>query len=165
MKLSIIVAAAKNGVIGSDNALPWHLPEDLKYFKRVTMGKPVVMGRKTYESIGRPLPGRTNIVITRNPQWQADGVLAVPSLDMALEKAQSLAVEDGADELFVIGGEQIYRLAVDQCDRIYLTRVDAEVEGDAFFAEPAASQWREVSCTPGTEAADFSYRFLVYERR
>ena len=133
MQLSLIVAAARNGVIGRNNALPWHLPEDLKYFKRVTMGKPILMGRKTFESIGRALPGRSNLVITRNGEWQAEGVQVVRSLEAALSLAEDIALIDGVDELMVIGGAQIYAEALPRSERIYLTEVDADVEGDAYL--------------------------------
>ena len=130
MQLSLIVAAARNGVIGRNNALPWHLPEDLKYFKQVTMGKPILMGRKTFESIGRALPGRSNLVITRNGEWQAEGVQVVRSLEAALSLAEDIALIDGVDELMVIGGAQIYAEALPRAERIYLTEVDADVDWD-----------------------------------
>jgi len=129
MKISLIVAVSRNGVIGRDNQLPWHLPEDLKYFKSVTMGKPILMGRKTYDSIGRPLPGRTNIVITRDPDWRADGVEVAGSLQGAMTLAEQACASAGAEEIMVIGGEQIYRMTLPVADRLYLTQVDAEVEG------------------------------------
>ena len=119
--LAVIVAVADNGVIGRNNSLPWHLPEDLRYFKRVTLGKPVVMGRKTFESIGRPLPGRANIVITRSHEWSVDGVSVVNSLDDALRLAADIAALDGADELMVIGGAEIYTNAIPLAQRLYLT--------------------------------------------
>ena len=165
--LAIIVAAAENGVIGRNNALPWHLPEDLRYFRRVTMGKPIVMGRKTFESIGRPLPGRTNIVITRQPGYAAEGVKVVASLDEALVLAEDIALIDGASELMVIGGEEIYRAAIPRATRVYLTEVHARVEGDAYLPEFDRAQWREVSREkwPATEANPYPYSFVVYERR
>lgn len=162
--MSIIVAAAENGVIGRANALPWQISEDLKYFKKVTMGKPIVMGRKTYESIGRPLPGRTNIVITRNTGWQAEGVVAVATLPEAIAAAERQSASDGVDELFVIGGEQIYRLAESVADRVYMTSVHAEVEGDAYFPPLSADRWQQVSCQLGTDTAALRYSFLVFER-
>ena len=125
--LSVIVAAARNGVIGRNNALPWHLPEDLRYFKRVTMGKPIVMGRKTWESIGRPLPGRTNIVITRRPDYAAEGARVVGSLEEALSLAEDIALIDGSNELLVIGGAEIYKAALPLASRLYLTEVQADV--------------------------------------
>ena len=125
--LSVIVAVADNGVIGRDNALPWHLPEDLRYFKRVTLGKPIVMGRRTFESIGRPLPGRTNIVISRDPGFAAVGIEVAASLDAALQLAS------GAAEVVVIGGAEIYRLAIPRADRLYVTEVHTEPAGDALL--------------------------------
>ena len=166
MRLALIVAAAENGVIGRDNKLPWHLPEDLGYFKRVTMGKPIVMGRKTYESIGRPLPGRTNIVITRNPEWQAEGVRALPDLEAALALAEEIALIDGAEELMVIGGAEIYAAALPLAERLYLTRVHADVPGDAWLPDIDWSQWQELGRErhSASEANPYDYSFLVYGR-
>jgi dihydrofolate reductase len=160
-----MVAVAENGVIGKNNALPWHLPEDLRYFKRVTMGKPIIMGRKTFESIGRPLPGRTNIVITRNTALQAEGVKVVYSLDEALELAASIALLDGAQEAVVIGGAQIYREAIPVADRLYVTEVHANVEGDAVLPDIDWARWREVSreyCV-AQPPNPYDYSFLCYE--
>lgn len=167
MKLSLVWAMAQNRVIGRNNSLPWHLPEDLKYFKRITMGKPVIMGRKTFESIGRPLPGRTNIVITRNPDWAFEGVRTVHSLDAARQLCNSIGVIDGVDEAMVIGGAEIYRQALPMADRLYLTEVHAEVEGDTTFPDFDRRAWVEVS------RADFealgpnpyNYSFLVLDKR
>jgi len=167
MKLAIIVAAAKNGVIGRNNQLPWHLPQDLKYFKAVTLGKPVIMGRKTYESIGKPLPGRTNIVITRNKDWvAAEGVVVTNSFDQALLEAQKVldSAASDFDEAMVIGGAEIYRAALQFADRVYLTRVDAEPEGDAFFAALDEAEWGLESTAAGDEAAPVPHEFLVYTR-
>jgi dihydrofolate reductase len=165
--LAIIVAAARNGVIGRGNALPWHLPGDLQYFKRVTMGKPVLMGRKTFESIGRPLPGRTNVVISRNPDFSADGVKVVASLDQAVELATEIARIDGVDELVVIGGEQIYREALPRARRLYLTEVHADIEGDAVLPPVRWEEWREVSRERHAAggANPYDYSFVVFERR
>jgi dihydrofolate reductase len=134
---SFVVAAARNGVIGQTNRMPWHLPSDLAFFKRLTMGHPVVMGRKTYESIGKPLPGRKNIVITRDPAFQAPGCVIVDSLDAAYRAAGDV------DEVFVIGGAQVYEAAMPTVDRIYLTEVEAEIEGDTWFPRFDRSQWAE----------------------
>lgn len=166
-RLAVIVAVADNGVIGRDNSLPWHLPEDLRYFRRITMGKPIVMGRKTFESIGRPLPGRTNIVISRNEQFAAPaGVLLAASLDEALVLAGQLADERGVEEAVVIGGAQIYALALPRADRLYLTRVHAAIEGDALLPPVDWTQWTETSrerhAASGDNPHDFS--FLVYQR-
>lgn len=167
MKLSLIVATAHNNVIGRNNELPWHLPQDLKYFKSVTLGKPIIMGRKTFESIGKPLPGRTNIVVTRQKNWSFAGVLVAKSVKEALEFGQQFRNEQDklADEIMVIGGAEIYRHALDIADRIYLTRIDAKIEkGDAFFPELAADKWKLVSELPGDSDASLPHKFLVYER-
>ena len=165
LTLSLIVAMDRNRVIGCDNALPWHLPEDLKYFKSVTMGKPIVMGRKTFESIGRPLPGRLNVVITRNPGWQHPGVVVAHSLSEALVLAGNDPPSREAGEVMVIGGEQIYRAAIEQASRLYITRVDTEVEGDAFFPDFTEGHWREVECLQPAQQGDTPYCFQVLERR
>ena len=167
MQLSLIVAAARNGVIGRNNALPWHLPEDLKYFKRVTMGKPILMGRKTFESIGRALPGRSNLVITRNGEWQAEGVQVGRSLEAALSLAEDIALIDGVDELMVIGGAQIYAEALPRAERIYLTELDADVEGDAYLPAIDRAAWREVSreVHAPSETNPYPYSFVVLDRR
>lgn len=165
-RLAIIVAVADNGVIGRDNALPWHLPEDLRYFKRVTMGKPIVMGRKTFEAIGRPLPGRTNIVVTRNPAFRAEGARVVPSLDAALGLAGQIAGADGVEEALVIGGAEIYRAALPLADRLYITEVHASVEGDAALPGIDWARWREVGREPHMAQAPnpYDYSFVCYER-
>lgn len=166
MILSIMVAMSENRVIGINNQLPWHLPEDLKYFKRVTMGHPIIMGRKTYESIGRPLPGRTNIVVTRQPDWSAEGVVVARGVEQALEKAESQARRDGKDEMILIGGEELFRQALHKVNRLYLTQVQAEIEGDAFFPEIEPSQWQEVE--RHNHSADqnnpYAYSFIVLNR-
>lgn len=165
-RLAVIVAAAENGVIGRNNALPWHLPQDLRYFKRITMGKPMVMGRKTFDSIGRPLPGRTSIVISRNPNYCAEGVRRAGSLDEALVLARKIAEVDGATEAVVIGGAQIYALTLARADRLYITRVHADVEGDALLPPIDWTRWREVSREFHRAGNDnpYDYSFLVYER-
>jgi len=166
MKRSMIVAMAENRVIGINNNLPWYLPNDLKYFKQVTMGKPILMGRKTYESIGKPLPGRTNIVLTRNKNWSAEGVRTVNSLEEAYELAESIVEIDGRDEMMVIGGDQIYQSALASSDRIYLTKVHAEVKGDAWFPELDWSQWKEIGRDDfkAEEPNIYDYSFIVLER-
>lgn len=166
IKLAVMVATAENGVIGRDNGLPWHLPEDLRYFKRVTLGKPVIMGRKTFESIGRPLPGRLNIVITRRQDFRAEGVVAVSSLEQALGRAADAARADGVDELVVIGGADIYRLAIGRADRLYITEIHACVEGDVRLPEIDWADWREVRRErhPAAGSNSFDYSFVVYER-
>ncbi|QKX16201.1 type 3 dihydrofolate reductase [Microbulbifer sp. YPW1] len=163
--LAMIVAMARNRAIGRENALPWRISGDLQFFKRTTLGKPVVMGRKTFESIGRPLPGRQNIVITRNPDWCVDGVTVVSSLEQALTVAVNTAARDGVDEVMVIGGAEIYRQAIPLAQRLYVTEVDTEVEGDAFF--PALDEtWQEVSrdCYPASEKDEYNYCLVQYDR-
>lgn len=164
--LSMIVAMAQNRVIGRNNQLPWYLPNDLKYFKRVTMGKPIIMGRKTYESIGKPLPGRTNIVVTRNREFSAEGVKVVHSLEQAIALAEQVALVDGSGEVVVIGGAQLYAEALPLTERIYLTEVRAEVEGDAFFPEIAPSNWGVVAREdwPAEGPNPYDYSFVVLER-
>jgi dihydrofolate reductase len=170
VKFSLIVALAENRVIGIDNKLPWYLPNDLKYFKQVTMGKTIVMGRKTYESIGKPLPGRTNIIITRQAGYQPpnanDSVKVVDSLQAARELAESVALINGQDEAMIIGGAEIYSQALTLVDRMYLTEVHAEVEGDAFFPEFERSAWQEVAREDfAAEGPNpHNYSFVVYER-
>ena len=162
--ISMVVAATENDVIGRDNGMPWHLPDDLKYFKSRTMGKPMLMGRKTFESIGRPLPNRRNIVITRQPGYAPEGVEAAGSLEAAV----ALAMADSPErEAFVIGGGEIFRQALPIADRIYLTRVEADVEGDAFFPDLDPREWREVSRREGIvdEKNSLPHAFLVLERR
>ena len=139
-KISLIAAMANNRVIGKDNDMPWHLPADLKHFKQVTLGKPVVMGRRTFESIGRPLPGRKNIVITRNPQWAHDGVEVVSSTAMAM----SLVTD--AEEVMIIGGGKIYQQFLPQADSLYLTFIDLSVDGDTCFPDwTEVGQWQQVT--------------------
>jgi dihydrofolate reductase len=145
MKISLVWAMAQNRVIGRNNKLPWHLPEDLKYFKRITLGKPVIMGRKTFESIGKPLPGRTNIVVTRNENFSAEGVKTVNSLAAAKTLCESIGEIDGVNEAMVIGGAEIYTQAMPIADRLYLTEVHANVDGDTFFPEFDRSLWKEIA--------------------
>ena len=160
MKISLVVAASQNNVIGRDNQLPWHLPEDLEYFKLVTMDKPILMGRRTFDSIGRPLPGRRNIVITRDLEWDAEGVEVVHSVDDALA-AGSLA---NSDEIMIIGGAQIYRECLPIADRLYLTRVEAEIDGDAFFPDIDVKQWKKISEKIPKKIDKYRYSFQVLER-
>lgn len=163
MQVALIVAAARNGVIGRDNQLPWRLPEDLKHFKAVTMGKPVIMGRKTHESIGRPLPGRLNVVISRRPRESDTPDLHwVDSLEAALALVRR--EQPDAGEAMVMGGEQIYRRALPLADRVYLTRVALEVEGDAHFPELAPQQWRLTEEWPGPAGAAIDHVYQRYER-
>ncbi|HQR57478.1 MAG TPA: dihydrofolate reductase [Burkholderiaceae bacterium] len=138
-RLTLIVARARNGVIGKDNAMPWKIPGEQAYFKRVTMGHPIIMGRKTWESIGRPLPGRRSIVVTRNPGFDAPGAVVVSSLDAAL------AACAGATEAFVIGGAELYRLALPRADRLLITEIDFDFDGDTTFPAPDPAHWREAA--------------------
>lgn len=157
-RLSIIVARARNGVIGRDNALPWHLPEDLRHFRATTLGHPVVMGRHTFESIGRPLPGRRNIVLSRDPGWSASGCERAGSLD------EAMALCAGQPEVFVIGGAQVYRDALEHADRLIVTEVDVDVEGDARFPAPDPLQWRVVDARPGRSEAGPSFVIRTFDR-
>lgn len=161
MLLSMIAAVAENGVIGADNQLPWHIPEDLKYFKQMTLGKPIIMGRKTFDSIVRPLPGRLNIVITRQPEWCADGVEVVTTLPAALAIAEDYCRQNACSEAMIVGGAGIYELALPQAQRLYLTEVHQQVAGDTFFPALDAALWQEVS---RSEATDGSCTFKVLER-
>ncbi|RMF17881.1 MAG: dihydrofolate reductase [Gammaproteobacteria bacterium] len=166
MRIAMIAAMAQNRVIGRNNKLPWYLPEDLKYFKRITMGKPMIMGRKTFESIGKPLPGRATFVVTRNPDWTAEGVTVVPDLRAALRKAEAWAECAAVDEVIVAGGGQIYTEALPHADRLYLTQVHADVAGDAWFPAFDESEWAEVS-REDFVAADpnpYDYSFRILDR-
>jgi len=160
MRVSLIAALAENRVIGRDNQLPWRISADLKHFKALTMGKPIVMGRKTWESIGRPLPGRENIVVTRDTAYQAEGCQVVHSIKRALD------VAGGVDEIMIIGGAGLYQQTLERADRLYLTRVRAEVEGDTWFPEIDPQQWREVACEshPADESNEHDYDFVILER-
>ncbi|MEA5258240.1 dihydrofolate reductase [Arcicella aquatica] len=159
MKLSIIVAVAENGVIGHNNQLIWRLPEDLKMFKRLTTGHPVIMGRKTFESIGKPLPNRTSIIITQNPEFQVEGCITVHSLEDAIEAASE--IED--NEAFIIGGAEIYRLSLPFTDKIYLTEVHHVFEGDTFFPELDKNVWEEVSRIDHETDEKHLYRYSFLE--
>ena len=167
MKLSMIVAAAQNRVIGRDNALPWYLPNDLKYFKQTTLGKPIIMGRKTYESIGKPLPGRTNIVITRQTDYLPEGVKVVHSVAEARDLAESVCLIDGQEEAMIMGGAEIYTLALPDADRLYLTEVHADVDGDAYFPEYDKTEWQEISREDFSAEGPnpYNYSFVVYDKK
>ncbi|HMW42903.1 MAG TPA: type 3 dihydrofolate reductase [Plasticicumulans sp.] len=161
--LSQIVAIGRNRVIGAGNALPWRLPDDLAHFKRLTLGKPVLMGRKTWESLGRPLPGRDNLVITRNPGYHAAGARVFASLDTAL------AACSDAPEIMLIGGAELYAQTLPICDRLYLTEIDAAPDGDAFFPALDPADWRETAAEPhpadARHAHAFTWRTLERVRR
>ena len=163
MTISFIVAASENNVIGKDNKLPWCLPIDMRYFKNVIWGMPVIMGRKSFESLGKALKGRTNIVVTRNRKWQAEGTQVVQSIDQAI----TLATQTDAKEIFIIGGAEIFRSALPSADRIYLTLVHGNFEGDAFFPGMEPGEWKLVSnrdCE-ADEKNPYALSFQVWERK
>ncbi len=163
MFVSCIAAMAKGNVIGFENNMPWHLPADLKHFKSITLSKPVIMGRKTFESIGKPLPGRKNIVVTRNADWKFEGIDVVHSLKKALQLAGQSGDDD--QEIMVIGGGQIYREAMPVAGRLYITEIDLETKGDAFFPEIDKSIWAEMSRVHHECAGDYpAHSFVTYER-
>lgn len=161
MIISIIAAMDRNRLIGNNNQLPWHLPADFAHFKSHTMGKPIIMGRKTYESIGKPLPGRKNIVLSRSPDTQFDGVECVSSFE------EAVALVPDAEEVMIIGGSTIYEMLLPQVDRLYFTYVDAEFEGDAWFPEFDQNQWLEKESV--TRKADekniYNCRFVMLEKK
>ena len=160
--ISLLVAMAQNRVIGKDNQLPWHLPEDLAYFKRVTMGHPIVMGRKTFESIGRVLPGRQNVIVTRNPHFSHEGCLVLHSIEEIINFANNYN-----GEVFVIGGAEIFKEILPYADRLYITKIVHTFSGDAFFPVFDEAEWKLVSSEKGlkNEKNPYDYTFLVYERR
>ncbi len=167
LRVSLIVAVADNGVIGDTGAMPWKLPSDLKYFKAKTLHKPVLMGRKTFEAIGRPLPGRDNIVVTRNETFAHEGVFTASSVALGLELAQRLAEKSGADEIMVIGGGEIYAQTLAAADRIYKTEVQADVVGDTVFPQLDPQRWREVSRQQHSarQGDSSAFAFVIFERR
>jgi dihydrofolate reductase len=165
LPLSMIAALAENRVIGVDNSMPWHLPGDFKYFKATTLGKPIIMGRKTWDSLGRPLPGRLNLVVTRQQNLQLEGAEVFTSLEAAVERAEEWAAEQGVSEVMLIGGAQLYGQALELADRLYLTRVALTPEGDAWFPAFDEGQWTLVSNTENPALDDKpAYRFEVWER-
>lgn len=159
MSISLIVAMSRNRVIGKDNKLPWHLPADLAFFKKTTMGHTIVMGRKTYESIGKPLPGRKNVILTGNPRFSAAGCTVIHSVEDALRLAQE-------EELFVIGGAEVFRLFFAVADKIYLTLLHHDIEGDTYFPEFSPHEWELIGETPGItdEKNPYSYSFQLHRR-
>ncbi len=160
MKVSLIVAKALGDVIGANNQLPWHLSDDLKRFKALTWGKPILMGRKTYESIGRPLPGRTNIVLTHDIAYLAPGCVVVSSLEQAFKAAEQF------EELMVIGGEKVYALCLPFATKLYITQIEKAFEGDAKFPKIDLSDWQEMDkqTVPISESNEFTYHYLQYEK-
>ena len=155
----MIVARSRNHVIGRDNQMPWKISADLQFFKRVTMGHPVIMGRKTWESIGRPLLGRRNIVVSRNADYELAGAELASSLDEALKQLSE------APRVFVIGGEQLFKQAFDKADRLYITEIDLDIDGgDTFFEVPNPNEWKEIERTPRSEN-DIHFQFVTLERK
>jgi dihydrofolate reductase len=163
MNISLIVAAASNNVIGKANQLPWHLPNDLKFFKNTTWGMPVIMGRKTFESVNKVLPGRFNIVVTRQPGWSMEGVIVASGSDDAIQKAK----DTGCKEAFIIGGGELFKAGMERADKIYMTRVHADIEGDVLFPAIDESIWKQafnLDCAPDEKHA-FAYSFQTWERQ
>jgi dihydrofolate reductase len=165
--VAMIAAVAENGVIGNGNAIPWRIPSDFAHFKATTMGKPLILGRKTFESIGKPLPGRTNIVISRRQDYRPDGVVVVPSLGAALERAQFIAEADGAPEVMIGGGAAVYAEAMPLAKRLYISHVALSPEGDAVFPPILPAEWEDtggiaIAPNPRDSAA---FRVRIYERR
>lgn len=158
-RLSIIVAIAQNGVIGINNTLPWHLPEDLKRFKALTMGHHIIMGRKTYESLGRLLPGRTTVIVTRNSNYKVEGALMANSLQAAI----SLCEAD--DEVFLIGGAELYQDGLALADKLYITEIDLGIEGDAYFPALQPNDWQETSREAHTSAQGLGFSYVTYVRK
>ena len=161
VRLALIAAVARNGVIGRGGGLPWRIPADLRYFKATTMGKPMIMGRRTFDSIGKALPGRTNIVVTRSGNFTADDVEVAADFDQAL----AIAAATGTEEAMVIGGGEIYAVALPRADRLYLTQVHIDAEGDVYFPELDRAQWREVSRNDHAAEGDTpAFSFVTLER-
>ncbi|MVM36556.1 dihydrofolate reductase [Spirosoma sp. HMF3257] len=162
MKISLIAAVAENGVIGLNNDMPWHLPDDFAFFKRKTSHHPIIMGRKSLEALGKPLPNRTNIVITRNPDFTADGVTIVHTLEDAIANTKAI----NQMEIFIIGGAEIYKLALPLATTLYLTEIHQAYEGDAYFPDFDKSEWQEVSRKPhpADERHAVAFDFVEYER-
>ncbi len=167
VRIAMIAGVAENGVIGSEQTIPWRVPSDMAFFKQTTMGKPIVMGRKQFETVGRPLPGRANIVVTRQKDYHPEGVMVVHSVDAAIAEARRIAEADGVDEIMIIGGGELYAQLIARADRLYISHIDLAPAGDVLFPAIAPEQWvvvdlPEVAPSPRDEA---SYRVKVYERR
>ena len=165
--IAMIAGVAENGVIGSDQTIPWRVPSDMAFFKRTTMGKPIVMGRKQFETVGKPLPGRANIVVTRQQDYQPEGVEVFHDIEAAIERARVIAAVESVDEIMIIGGGELYTQLIDRADRLYITHIDLAPDGDVRFPAIAPEQWSvvdlpEVAPSPRDEA---TYRVKVYERR
>jgi len=166
LSISLIVAVSKNGVIGLDGSMPWHLTTDLKRFKALTVKHPVIMGRKTFVSIGRPLPDRCNIVVSRNPDFQYDGVTVQKSLNSALDYASEVASANGSDAVFIIGGGDIFKQALPLAQKMFVTEVLADINGDTFFPKFDVSQWKIIHEEKVSQGEKDSHdtRFVVYQR-
>jgi dihydrofolate reductase len=165
-RLSAIVAVSENNVIGAENDLPWRLSSDLKWFKKNTLGKPILMGRKTYESLPRLLPGRTNIILTRDREFKLEGAVITHTLNEAIAAGRKAALGNGADEIVIIGGAEIYRLALPEIERLYLTRVHTEVEGDTYFPDLSQEDWSEKfrEFHEKSEKDMFDHSFTILDR-
>jgi len=166
-RIAMIAAVAENGVIGSDQTIPWRIPSDQQFFKRTTLGKPMIMGRKQFETVGRPLPGRTNIVVTRQQGYQPEGTLVFASIEAALAAASDIAAADGVDEIMIIGGGELYAQLIGLADRLYISHVDLHPEGDVRFPAIDPEDWAVIDLpeiTP-SEKDSAAYRVKVYERR
>lgn len=160
MKISLIVAMARNHVIGINGQMPWHLPADLKHFRAITMGHPIIMGRKTFEAIGKPLPGRRNLVISHNPEFSVEGAEVYNQIEVALEQCADL------EQVFVIGGATLYEMMLGRADYLYLTEIDQEFAGDTFFPQFDRKDWQELGCQEHfDENTRFKYRFVKLGRR
>ncbi|MEJ8474719.1 dihydrofolate reductase [Roseibium algae] len=166
-EIFLVAAVARNGIIGADNDMPWHISSDLKHFKALTAGTPMIMGRRTFQSLPGILPGRPHIVITRDPEFQAEGATVVGSLEVGLELAERLAGDLGSDGVAIIGGGQIYTMGLSLADRLEITEVQADPEGDAHFPEIDPSIWQEVSRVSGerSERDSAGFEFVTYRRR
>ncbi len=162
MIISAIVAKTRNNVIGKDNKMPWHISDDLKYFKKITTGHIIILGRKNYESIGKPLPNRVNIVLTRNELFNCPGCIRLGTIEQALK----FAYDQNEDEVFIVGGGQIYEQSREYWDRIYVTEIDTELEGDVFFPSLDKNEWNLIShkCHPKSEKNEYDFCFDIYER-
>lgn len=167
MQIAFVVAMGENRAIGHKGGMPWHLPGDLAFFKRVTMGKPMIMGRRTFESIGRPLPGRDSIVVTRDRNWKAPGAIVVHDIDTAIETARSGATARGVTEIAVIGGGKVYEQMMGRADRLYVTEIHASFEADTFFPEIDPAEWAEISRErhPADAKNPVAFDFVVLERK
>ncbi|UTO27884.1 dihydrofolate reductase [Bartonella harrusi] len=167
LSICLIAAVAENGVIGREGAMPWRLSTDLQRFKALTFGKPIIMGRKTWDSLGRPLPGRTNIVITRNPAFIAEGAIITHSLSQACSVAKRETFQNGAEEIFIIGGGEIFQQGLYIADKIFLTEVLASIEGDSFFPVLNKEEWTivQTQCISEGDKDSHATRFVVYKRK